>query len=242
MPKVHDAIILSDLHLGSDNCQAKKLRSFLELIHKGPLNTRRLILNGDVFDSIDFRRLKKSHWGVLSKIRKLSDEIETVWVHGNHDGEFEFISHLLGVRVVEEYRFESGGKTVLCLHGHQFDRFIRKHRFTTYVADRIYRILQKFDSTHTFAQYAKRQSKIFLRNLEAIQVGAVKRARETCADIVCCGHTHVAVEKSCGPISYYNSGCWTELPVHWLTVDGGTVCVETQTFDDIDEAIVVKYP
>jgi UDP-2,3-diacylglucosamine pyrophosphatase LpxH len=63
---VHDAVILSDLHLGSDNCQARALSRLLTQIRRGQLSTRHLILNGDVFDSIDFRRLKKHHWKVLS--------------------------------------------------------------------------------------------------------------------------------------------------------------------------------
>ena len=71
-----DAIVLSDLHLGSENCQAKLLVEFLNALHHRRTRTRRLILNGDVFDSIDFRRLKKSHWKVLSLLRKLSDEID----------------------------------------------------------------------------------------------------------------------------------------------------------------------
>ena len=61
-----DAIIISDVHLGSENCQARQLTHFLESIHSETVLTRRLILNGDVFDSIDFRRLKKNHWKVLS--------------------------------------------------------------------------------------------------------------------------------------------------------------------------------
>lgn len=83
---MNDAVVISDIHLGSDNCQAKYLVHFLEAIRRGARPTRRLILNGDVFDSIDFRRLKKHHWGILSEIRKLSDELEVVWINGNHDG------------------------------------------------------------------------------------------------------------------------------------------------------------
>lgn len=54
-----DALIISDIHLGSDNCQAKDLVVFLEQIRCGVIQTSRIILNGDVFDSFDFRRLKK---------------------------------------------------------------------------------------------------------------------------------------------------------------------------------------
>src|SRR5262245_47340120 len=84
---VHDALVISDLHLGSDNCQARALHHFLDDIHDGRTETRQIILNGDVFDSIDFRRLKKHHWKVLSLLRKLSDRIDIVWINGNHRSE-----------------------------------------------------------------------------------------------------------------------------------------------------------
>src|SRR6185295_14206504 len=71
-----DAVVISDLHLGSDNCQAKAAAAFLQEVLEGRPATRRLIINGDVFDSIDFRRLKKTHWKVLSQIRHLSDKME----------------------------------------------------------------------------------------------------------------------------------------------------------------------
>jgi UDP-2,3-diacylglucosamine pyrophosphatase LpxH len=218
---VQDAVILSDLHLGGDNSRARDIVELLERLRIGRLTTRRLILNGDVFDSFDFRRLKKPHWKVLSAIRKLSDDIETVWVHGNHDGDFESISPLLGIDVVNEYRFESGGRRVLVLHGHQFDKFINKHPLTTKLGDTIYWFLQKIDRSHTVARYAKRKTKIFMRNIQAIETGAVAHARETGAEIVCCGHTHMPIAKP--EIGYFNSGCWTESPPHYLTVRNGRV-------------------
>lgn len=46
-----DAVIISDIHLGSDSCEAHELWEFLEQL---PGRTKQLILNGDVFDSIDF--------------------------------------------------------------------------------------------------------------------------------------------------------------------------------------------
>ena len=70
-----DAVIVSDIHLGSENCQAKAIGELLQKMLDGELRARRLIINGDVFDSIDFRRLKKTHWKVLSLLRHLSDKI-----------------------------------------------------------------------------------------------------------------------------------------------------------------------
>ena len=108
-----DAVIVSDTHLGSENCQARELTRFLDRILDGEMRTQRLILNGDVFDSIDFRRLKKHHWKVLSLLRKLSDRVEISWINGNHDGPAEIFSHLLGVEVRDEMILKSGGRKIL---------------------------------------------------------------------------------------------------------------------------------
>jgi UDP-2,3-diacylglucosamine pyrophosphatase LpxH len=218
-----DAVILSDIHLGSANCQAKRVCDLLERIVAGELLTSRLILNGDVFDSIDFRRLHKSHWRVLSLIRKLSDQIEIVWLCGNHDGSAEIVSHLLGVRVQDEYVLPSGQQRLLILHGHIFDEFIVAYPWLTWLADQIYRFLQWIDRTHSFAKTAKRGSKTFLRCAKKIADGAVDLARKRECTGAICGHTHAAVAQTEQLIPYYNSGCWTELPCNYLTVRGGVV-------------------
>jgi UDP-2,3-diacylglucosamine pyrophosphatase LpxH len=218
-----DAVIVSDVHLGSANCQAKRLGELLERIAEGETPTARLILNGDVFDSIDFRRLSKNHWRILSLFRKLSDQIEIVWLAGNHDGSAEIISHLLGVSVEDEYVLESGPQRVLILHGHVFDDFIQSYPFVTWLADRLYRVLQMIDRTHRFAKMAKHGSKTFLRCAKKIADGATALARERGCTAVVCGHTHVACALTEQPIPYFNSGCWTELPCSYLTVKDGAV-------------------
>src|SRR6516162_10602786 len=114
---MYDALILSDLHLGSSNCQAKNIRRLLENVADQKVVAHRIILNGDVFDSIDFRRLNKNHWKVLSLLRKLSDRMEIIWVSGNHDGDPDLISHLLGVTVKDESVLKSGSRDILFLHG-----------------------------------------------------------------------------------------------------------------------------
>ena len=218
-----DAVVISDIHLGSDNCQAEGLVRFLDGIRHGDLPARRLILNGDVFDSIDFRRLRKHHWRVLSTLRKMSDEIEIVWINGNHDGPAEIVSHLLGVTVSDEYVIETGGRKVLLLHGHRFDDFIDSYPWATWFADRVYRFLQSIDDSHHFAKLAKKNSKTFLRCAEKIERRATEYARKRGCEAVCCGHTHHAVASSAGPVPYFNSGCWTEKPCHYLVIDNGAV-------------------
>jgi UDP-2,3-diacylglucosamine pyrophosphatase LpxH len=220
-----DAVVLSDLHLGSDNCQARWVCQFLERIVHGEIAPTQLILNGDVFDSIDFRRLTKHHWKVLSLIRKLSDHVDITWLAGNHDGSAEVISHLLGVTVQNDYVLQSGGQRILILHGHIFDEFIDNHPILTWLADRVYKFLQWIDNSHYFAKLAKHGSKTFLRCMKKIEEGSTELARRRGCCAAICGHTHHPCAHTNQPIPYFNSGSWTELPCTYLTVTDGLVQV-----------------
>jgi UDP-2,3-diacylglucosamine pyrophosphatase LpxH len=222
-----EAVILSDIHLGSDNCQAKMLCRLLELIVHRELATARLILNGDVFDSIDFRRLTKWHWKVLSLIRKLSDHVEITWICGNHDGSPEIVSHLLGVTVCDEFILESGEEKILVMHGHIFDEFLDKHPILSWFGDVVYAFLQWLDGSHAIARYAKHRSKTFLRCSQKITDGAIRVAQHRGCTAVCCGHTHHPVANTQLALPYFNSGSWTELPCTYLTVLDGIVRLHT---------------
>jgi UDP-2,3-diacylglucosamine pyrophosphatase LpxH len=224
---VLDAVIISDLHLGSEICQAGRLGLFLESLLDGGVRTARLILNGDVFDSIDFRRLKKSHWKVLSLIRKLSKRTKIIWLCGNHDGSAEIVSHLLGVTVKNKYILLSGRERILILHGHVFDEFLDAHPILTWIGDLVYYGLQQLDRSHYFAKLAKKSSKTFLRCAQKIQERSVEYARRKRCTAVCCGHTHHALANPTKDVHYFNSGCWTELPCTYLTVAQGRVCMHT---------------
>lgn len=221
-----DAIVISDIHLGASNCQAKALSEFLHMV-RHEIKPARLILNGDVFDSFD-SRLRKWHWEALGNLRKLADELELVWVEGNHDrrGPAEMVSHLFGADFRDEYVFKSGDKTVLCSHGDRWDEFIAKRPLLTAFADNCYRLLQRLDPTFFIARLAKRSSKTFLRNNEKVAAGAIAYMEAKGHDIVCCGHTHHPAESE----FYYNSGSWTEHPPTYLTVDRGVVELKSYWF------------
>src|SRR5450432_708642 len=110
---------------------------------------QRLILLGDIFSDLNFRRLKKEHWQFLSYIRKLSNPkrgVEVVWVEGNHDhGLTDVMSHLVGVRVFQEYRWHYGGLRHLAIHGHQFDGFQVSNLRLSRLGTMLYLQLQKLD-------------------------------------------------------------------------------------------------
>jgi UDP-2,3-diacylglucosamine pyrophosphatase LpxH len=217
-----ETIIISDIHLGSEVSQAKNLINFFETIETKHPNVKQIIINGDLFDSWDFRKLKRNHWRVLSHIRKLSKKLHFVWINGNHDGPAEIISHLLGVDFVEKYTFTNGGKKILVLHGDIFDNFIVKYPIFTKLADNIYRLIQKLDKSFYLAKLAKRNSKTFLRCQEKVKEKAKIYCKKQNCDVVCCGHTHFAVADG----NYYNSGCWTEDPCTYLLVINGEIIIK----------------
>lgn len=219
--KITDAIIISDVHLGSDVCQAKKLSEFLTLVETDQISTKEIIINGDLFDSWDFRKLKKNHWKVLSHIRKISKDKHVVWINGNHDGPAEVVSHLIGVDFLEEYHLSSGDKKILVLHGDIFDDFIADYPLLTRFADKIYRFMQKVDKSFYLARLAKKSSKTFMRNAETIEKKSLLYAKKKNFDLVCCGHVHLALKND--EKGYYNSGCWVELPCSYLEVDSGKI-------------------
>ena len=191
-----DAIIISDLHLGSRICQAKLISQFLH-----QLNTKELILNGDVFDSFDLRPLKKHHWKVICQLRKLAKKIKVVWIIGNHDGPTNNLSTLLGIEVLEEYVLINNNTKILILHGHQFDNFMNKHPMLTHIGDFIYHMMQRVDPSFWIARNAKKMSKLFLRNAKKVKTKAVAYA-------------------------YYNSGSWAELPAHYIEITDGIITLK----------------
>lgn len=212
-----DAVMLSDLHLGAESCQVKSLQEFMDSLPP----TARLILNGDVLEHTEFR-LTKQHWRVLSQLRKLADRLELVWVRGNHDYDAESVAHLIGANFVPEYTFQSGAKSVLCVHGDAWDRFLTDHPMVTIVADWFYLRMQRM--SRRLANSAKRSSKTFLRCVDRVRAEAIEYGKAKCADIVVCGHTHFAEEPpalSLTSSAYYNTGCWTDHHCHYLTVKDG---------------------
>ena len=216
---VYDTLILSDLHLGSEISRAEQATRMLR-----ENRFRRLILLGDIFSDLNFGRLTKPHWKFLSYIRKLSNPkrgIEVVWVEGNHDrGLSDVMSHLVGVKVYEEYEWEFAGRRHIAIHGHQFDRFAVNNLLLSSVGTLIHLQLQKLDfKGKTFSRFLDRLNARWLRLSAKVASGAILHARTRQADRVFCGHTHQAQFIERGGIAYYNSGNWTDFPPTYLTFD-----------------------
>ncbi len=214
-----DTVIVSDIHLGSDVSRSKRLVELLRM-----LTFKRLILNGDVFDDLNFKRLTRDDWKFLSFIRKTSNpkkNIDVVWVVGNHDGGVsEILTHLLGVPVHEEYVWEHAGVTHLAIHGHQFDKWITEHALITAVASWMYLVIQKVDPKHRASRWVKRTSKKWLRLSDKVgHDAALHGKRKHNAQVVFCGHTHRSIDIMVDDVRYLNSGCWTDKPSQYITIE-----------------------
>lgn len=216
--QVIDTLILSDVHLGSEVSRA---REATELITE--TNFRRLVLLGDIFSDLNFRRLTSDHWRFLSRIRKLSNpkrKVEVVWVEGNHDqGLSQIMSHLVGVPVYQRYVWEYEGKRHLAIHGHQFHPFCQKNEFLSRVGERIFYELQKLDGNRKrLSRFIDRANTRWLRMQSIVAEGAFLYARAGRVDRIFCGHTHAATHQHRHGIDYYNSGSWIDANPTFLAI------------------------
>jgi UDP-2,3-diacylglucosamine pyrophosphatase LpxH len=206
----YDCLIISDLHLGSDVCQAALLQEFLEWAVE---NTRELVINGDIFDDLNFRRLSRRHFACLKVIRRNSDrdDLRLIWVRGNHDGPADVVGHVVGVEVLDEYEFRSDAIRLLILHGDQFDRFVNDYGLLTELACGLFYYIQKW-APHRAARFIRRVSKRWQRSSQLIREGAVRYSRSRGCRAIACGHTHLPGLETSQDVLYVNSGTWTEHP------------------------------
>lgn len=221
-----DTIILSDLHLGSEVSRASDA---VRMLKSASFN--RLILLGDIFSDLNFRRLKKEHWQFLGYIRKLSNpkrEIEVVWVEGNHDhGLSDVMSHLVGIRVYDEYVWEYCGVKHLAIHGHQFDRFVSRNRVLSTFLASIHLGLQKFAfGKKRMIGFLERFDTAWLRLSSKVAGGALAHGKTKNVQRVFCGHTHEALNVSRDGLEYYNTGSWTQDGATYVAIDnqGVRIC------------------
>jgi UDP-2,3-diacylglucosamine pyrophosphatase LpxH len=225
-PAAYDTLILSDLHLGSEVSRAEEATRMLK-----ENRFCRLILLGDIFSDLNFRRLTKEHWKFLGYIRKLSNPkrgIEVVWVEGNHDqGLTEVMSHLVGVKVYQEYLWDFGGRRHLAVHGHQFDRFLVNNWLLSRVNTFLHLQLQKLDfKGKWFSRFVDRMGTQWLRLSAKVASGAIAHAGLRGVDRIFCGHTHIALYREREGVEYYNAGSWTDSTPTFLTVDAEGVRIQ----------------
>lgn len=236
-----DTLIVSDVHIGSEASRARDCHRLLTSFRKLPKHyaLKRLILLGDIFDSMEMRRIQKWEWDFLTRIRKMAEpksNVEVVWVHGNHDPEVQnLVPSLIGANAYADYRWQVGGQRFYATHGDQYDRWVyNTPDWLNRIPDWVYYAVQRIDGDeHRVSRYLKEQSREFLRLNDTISQGIIKhlKAKGIPVDVMIFGHTHIAEERFLPEekVWYYNTGCWVgaEAPTYVTIDDTGKVELKT---------------
>ena len=214
-----DTLIVSNVHLGSNVSRPDALLGTLK-----QHTFRQLILLGDILDDVDFHRLQRSHWSLLQYLRKLclpDSGVKVVWVEGNHDRLLSRISrNFLGVDIHTRYQWTHQDRTFMAMHGHQFDTFIPSYPVVTETACNVYRAIQRLEGTpFRISRFLKRRTKLWLEMSEHVGQRALAYAKKRNADYIFCGHTHQPFSLASGSVAYHNTGCWTDWPATFVTID-----------------------
>jgi len=213
--KTH-TLIISDLHLGSRVSRSKEAADLLKTFQ-----FKKLILLGDIFEDLNFNRLRENDWKFISLLGKISKTSKVRWVEGNHDfGLSKIFGNLIGAKVYKIYQWQFNRKKYAAIHGHQFDNFLVNNVILGFLASKVYNLIQLLDfEDKRVSRFVKRSSKGWLRLSDKVAKRAIMYARLRRIDYIFCGHTHKAMEQKRGKITYYNSGDWTDVPSTYITLD-----------------------
>jgi UDP-2,3-diacylglucosamine pyrophosphatase LpxH len=216
-------LIVSDVHLGSRSSQAVLLSRLLGTYFD------RLIVNGDLLNNLNLRKLKPRHWRLVDQLRDLARRRDVILIRGNHDvapaeedsfGPMDVLATLLGLPLREEVSLECGRRRYLVLHGDRFDPTLNWPILTD-AADWCYRAVQEVNKKA--AKWLKRRVKKLGGVVEFVKRRSVRYAQHRDHDGIIAGHTHFSDDEWIDGIHYVNTGCWVDWPCTYVKVRGDQV-------------------
>jgi len=210
---MYEILAFSDVHLGDKDCKADIL---LKVLNK--VKAKKILIVGDLFDHHNLKRLKKNHWKVLSKLRKLSKKYEIIYLIGNHCFlKAEFMSILLGFKCKNEYSFDINNKKFICLHGDIFDLYFTKLKWITNVLVKFYFFIRDL---HPYAEdFFKKSSNSFTEKTANLKNNAINYCKIKQKDSIICGHSHTADHDNVKNIEYINTGSFCELKSSYVVIN-----------------------
>ncbi len=218
-------IWISDLHLGSTQCQADVLLDFLKYN-----DSEKLYLVGDI---IDFWALsKKMYWPrdhntIIQKVlRKARHGTQIIYIPGNHDENVrEYDNHIFGDITVKksDVHTTAAGKCFLVVHGDEYDTIARYHQWIAKLGSESYDVLLEINrflklirrllgvqSQFSLAAFVKYKVKNIVQFISDYEENIVNTLRNEGLDGVICGHIHHAEIKDIGGFLYVNTGDFVE--------------------------------
>lgn len=224
---------ISDVHLGSRDCKAQHLASFLKRYKP---NT--LYLVGDIIDGWKLRNgmyWPQTHSNVIRRLLTMSKRgTKVIYVTGNHDEFLRRYSKLVlgNIHLVDEIEhLTADGRRLLVIHGDQFDVITRYHKWLAFLGDSAYGltlILNRwlnhwrerwgygYWSLSAYLKHKVKSAVSFISDFE--EAIAHECSRRGLSGVVC-GHIHHAEIRRLGGVDYHNCGDWVEsctaLIEHW---------------------------
>jgi len=248
------SIFISDVHLGTANCQAEHLLNFLR-----HTDSDYLFLVGDIIDGWQLRRRwfwNQAHNDVVQKVlRKARKGTHVVYVAGNHD---EVARHFIGlafggIRIVEEVVHRSAdGRHFLVIHGDLFDAVVQRARWLAFVGDQLYigvlKVNRWFNRLRahlglpywSLSQYLKQRVKNAVSYISDFEQALAGEARRRQMDGVICGHIHHAEIRDIDGVLYCNDGDWVESLTALVETDTGEMRIVH--WKEIEQLRVAQLP
>ncbi|MGD1915721.1 MAG: UDP-2,3-diacylglucosamine diphosphatase [Phycisphaerales bacterium] len=233
-------LFLSDLHLGSNGCQARELSAFLKCVR-----CETLYLVGDV---IDMWRLKsKWYWPgkhnrVISRILKLARKgTRVVYIPGNHDEHARQYAGLNfgGVELVlDAEHVTADGRRLFISHGDQFDMVVKHAKALSMLGSASYEVLLRSNRQYnrvrkllglnywSLSQFLKLKVKSACTYISKFEEALVDEAQSKGYDGVVCGHIHKAEireDSRHSSMMYYNCGDWVESCTALVELHNGSI-------------------
>lgn len=231
----HRTLWISDVHLGTRDCQAQALLDFL-----ARNEAQTIYLVGDIIDGWQLKKRwywTQAHNDVIQKLlRKARKGTRIVYITGNHDMFIRDYIRQLDEGKNHEPKLEMGGiefvdsavhtaadgRKIWILHGDLFDGVVQNIRWLAKLGDELYMLALKVNrwlnlwrarlglEYWSLSQYLKDKVKNAVSYIDSFEVAVANEAKRQGCQAVLCGHIHRAQMREIDGILYLNSGDWVE--------------------------------
>ena len=216
-----NAIIVSDLHIGSKYFLYQDFECFLNTISEDA----EFIMNGDVIEN-PYAKLRPADQQILNRFEQMSYRQKVVWVRGNHDN--GYLPQNLGQIQIKPYH--SIQKRVFITHGDFFDKVLPQSRAFIKAFRMMHDLRVKLGARPVHvAEYAKKWRRFYGYLRKNVMLNAVNYAAKNGFEAVTCGHTHFAEEQFINGIRYLNTGAWTERPTYYVCLTDNEITLKKTT-------------
>jgi UDP-2,3-diacylglucosamine pyrophosphatase LpxH len=215
---------ISDLHLGTRDCQAEEICRFLTGV-----DMEELFLVGDVVDLWSMRGKifwPAAHHEVLRLVmEKIRRGTRVVYIPGNHDDLARTLvgSLLAGIEVHEEFSYTTrNGRRMLVIHGDVFDGAVRFSPLLKATGCLLYGVIMAVNRhvnlvrgllgmrRWSMATWLKSRVGNAMAYVRRYELTAAAAAKARGFDGIICGHIHRPHVEEIDGVLYCNDGDWVE--------------------------------